>query len=376
LLRGGWAPEPFRQFVLKVNGRCNLACTYCYVYEMADASWRNKPRMISAQTLDCTARRIAEHANAHQLAGVEVVLHGGEPLLCGISFIEDAVSRLRSALPAATTLSVRLQTNGTLLTPDILDALLGCRVKVGVSFDGTAGSHDARRVHADGRGSHHQVTRALQLLAAQPYAGVFSGILCTIDVSSDPAQTYESLAAFSPPRIDFLLPHGNWGNPPAAGHGKWLATAFDCWYGDGRTRVRLFEEIIRLLLGSHSTSEMIGLSPVALIVIDTDGSMEQVDTLKSAFPGAPATGMSVYAQSFDDALTLPAIAARQIGTRALADSCLACPVLEVCGGGYFPHRYRPGSGFRNPSVYCADLRYLISHISRRILADLAQRRAC
>jgi len=379
LLRAGWAPEPFRQFILKLNGRCNLACTYCYVYEMADTSWRSKPRMISAQTLDCTARRIAEHAVAHELAEVEVVLHGGEPLLCGVSFIDDAVSRLRNALPAAIRLSVRLQTNGTLLTPAVLDTLVKRDVRVGVSFDGTARSHDARRVHADGRGSHGEVTRALQLLATRPYAGVFSGILATIDVTSDPVQTYESLAAFSPPRIDFLLPHANWENAPVAGHGQWLAAAFDRWYDGAETRVRLFEEIIRLLLGSHSTSEMIGLSPVALIVIDTDGSMEQVDTLKSAFPGAPATGMSVYSQSFDDALTLPSIAARQIGIRALADSCLACPVREVCGGGYFPHRYRQASGFRNPSVYCTDLRHLISHIGRRIradLADLAERNAC
>ena len=332
--------------------------------------------MISAQTLDRTASRIAEHATAHQLADVEVVLHGGEPLLCGVSFIDDAVSRLRATLPAAIRLSVRLQTNGTLLTTAVLDTLLERGVKVGVSFDGMARSHDARRVHADGRGSHHEVTRALRLLATEPYARTFSGILCTIDVTADPGRTYESLAAFSPPRIDFLLPHANWQTPPIAGHGQWLAAAFDRWYDGAETRVRLFEEIILLLLGGQSTSEMIGLSPVALIVIDTDGSMEQVDTLKSAFPGAPATGMSVFAHSFDDALALPSIAARQIGIRALADGCLACPVHEVCGGGYFPHRYRPGSGFRNPSVYCADLRHLISHIGRRIRTDLLACRAC
>jgi uncharacterized protein len=104
--------------------------------------------------------------------------------------------------------------------------------------------------------------------------------------------------------------------------------------------------------------------------------VEQVDTLKSAFPGAPATGMSVFAHSFDDVLALPSIAARQIGTRALADCCLTCPVHRVCGGGYFPHRYRSGSGFKNPSVYCADLRYLISHIGRRIRAELLERRSC
>jgi uncharacterized protein len=342
---------------------------------MADESWRNKPRVISEDVLDQTAARIAEHVSQHRLASVEVILHGGEPLLSGAPFISDVVGRLRRALPTVA-LSVRLQTNGTLLSTKILDVLLDHDVKVGVSFDGTVSSHDARRIQPNGRGSHAEVTAALRRLAAEPYVSIFSGLLCTIDINSDPVRTYEALAEFSPPRIDFLLPHANWSARPAAGHGEWLAAAFDRWYQGGETRVRLFEEIIRLLAGGHSTTEMIGLSPVALVVIDTDGSIEQVDTLKSAFPGAPEIGMGVFTHSFDDALGHPAIAARQIGIRALSDSCLSCPVHKICGGGYFPHRYHPASGFRNPSVYCDDLRQLIVHICRRVGANPAPRQPC
>ena len=36
----GHQPIPFRQFILKVHSRCNLSCSYCYVYEMADQAWR------------------------------------------------------------------------------------------------------------------------------------------------------------------------------------------------------------------------------------------------------------------------------------------------------------------------------------------------
>ncbi len=281
-----------------------------------------------------------------------------------------AVARLRHLLPARTALITTLQTNGTLLTARVLDTLLEHRVRVGVSLDGTPGTHDSRRRHADGRGSHHEVATALRLLGSARYAPVFAGILCTIDVTADPVLTYEALARFSPPRVDFLLPHANWASPPATGHGEWLAAAFDRWYAGAETGVRLFAEIIHLLLGGSSATEVIGLSPTALIVIDTDGSMEQVDTLKTAFPGAPETGMNVGAHSFDDALAHPGIAVRQRGAAALASTCLACPVHKTCGGGYYPHRYHPASGFGNPSVFCADLRHLITHISRRIAADL------
>jgi uncharacterized protein len=378
----GWTEYPFRQFVLKIHSRCNLSCAYCYVYEMADQSWRDKPQIISLSTLKQVALRIAEHATVHQLPAVELILHGGEPLLCGESFIRATVALLRKSVPAETGLSVRLQTNGTLLTQRMLAMLYEHDIKVGVSVDGTAQTHDARRRYANGRGSYHLVSAALRRLAAEPYSAIYSGILSTVDVSADPIETYESLVEFAPPRIDFLLPHANWSVPPPKAHavryGEWLAEVFDRWYGrrTPETQVRLFEEIIHLLLGGHSSSEMIGLSPVALIVVDTDGSIEQVDTLKSAFAGAPNTGMNVFAHSFDDVLTHPAIVARQIGDRALSDICRTCPVGKVCGGGYYPHRYSPREGFRNPSVYCGGLRHLIEHIARRIRTDLQGRSAC
>jgi uncharacterized protein len=45
--------------------------------------------------------------------------------------------------------------------------------------------------------------------------------------------------------------------------------------------------------------------------------------------------------------------------------------MEICGGGLYPHRYREGAGFRNPSVYCADLLRLITHVTERVTSDLA-----
>src|SRR5262249_15228527 len=78
-----WRPPPIRQFVLKVHSRCNLACDYCYVYRMADQTWRDQPLAMSRETLRLAADRIAEHAARHRLSRVGVVLHGGEPLLAG-----------------------------------------------------------------------------------------------------------------------------------------------------------------------------------------------------------------------------------------------------------------------------------------------------
>src|SRR5690606_34262130 len=130
-------------------------------------------------------------------------------------------------------------------------------------------------------------------------------------------------------------------------------------------------EILHLLLGGASATELVGLSPAAMIVVETDGAIEQSDLLKSVYDGAAATGLHVLRDSFDDALRLPAIAARQLGRAALAGRCRACPISAVCGGGLYVHRYRAGSGFANPSVSCPDLFRLVTRIRSRVAADLA-----
>jgi uncharacterized protein len=250
-----------------------------------------------------------------------------------------------------------------------------------VSVDGLPADHDQHRRFRDGRGSHQEVDRALRLLASPRFRSSYAGLLCTVDPGTDPVATYAALLTHEPPTIDFLLPHANWTTPPPRSsrhptpHGDWLIAVFDRWYGAPRreTRIRLFEEIMNLLLGGSSRSEQVGLSPVAIAVIESDGAIEQVDSLKSTYAGACETGLDVRTDPIDAMLDHPGVVARQLGAAALSDTCAACPVQRICGGGHYAHRYRAGDGFRNPTVYCADLQLLIGHIHRRMSADLSRR---
>jgi uncharacterized protein len=386
LRAGGWRPRPFRDFVLKVHQRCNLACDYCYIYEMADQGWRDRPAVMPEHVVRAAADRIGEHARAHDLPEVRLILHGGEPLLAGPARLRSMVTTLRAALPESCRHTVGLQTNGALLDERMLGVLKDLDVKIGVSLDGPPAAHDSHRRRADGRGSFALVNRALTRLASPENRTAYAGLLCTVDPATDPLECFETLLSYRPPAVDFLLPHANWDQPPAgkiaqagrAGrstpYAEWLIPIFDRWYDADRqeTRVRLFESIIDLILGGASVSEQVGLSPVAVAVVESDGAIEQDDALKSAYAGAGATGLNVLTDPFDAALAHPGIAARQIGLGALADECLACPLHEICGGGHYVHRYRGGDGFRNPSVYCADLRVLITHVRRRVTDGLAR----
>lgn len=51
---------------------------------------------------------------------------------------------------------------------------------------------------------------------------------------------------------------------------------------------------------------------------------------------------------------------------------MACPVREVCGGGYLPHRYGNNKGFNNPSIYCEDLLKIITHIQNHLFNNMSE----
>jgi uncharacterized protein len=378
----GWRPIPFREFVVKVHSRCDLACDYCYMYEMADQSWRDRPRRMSTEIARRTAMRVGEHTRTHQIPSVALILHGGEPLLAGRELITEFVCGTHAAVGSGVQVDVRVQTNGVGLDDSYLRLFNDLDVHVGVSLDGGVEAHDRHRRFPSGRGSYAAVVAGLDRLTRAPFRHLFSGLLCTIDLRNDPVATYKALAEFDPPRIDFLLPHGTWASPPPGRmpgavdtpYADWLIEIFDHWYSAPGTLVRLFEDIMQLLLGSDVPHEMLGLSPTRIVVVETDGSIELADNLKVAYHGAGMTGLHVTKNTLDEALFLPGVVARQLGERSLCPQCRACDVRRVCGAGLYAHRYRPGTGFYNPSVYCPDLIKLIGHIRKIMQADIDVRR--
>ncbi|MEU3000481.1 radical SAM/SPASM protein FxsB, inactivated metallohydrolase extension form [Streptomyces sp. NPDC006995] len=366
---------PFREFVLKVHSRCDLACDHCYVYEHADQSWLTRPKVISDEAISWTARRLAEHATTHALPSVTVILHGGEPLLAGPARLRRVCEELGSALNGIAELDLRIHTNGVQLSPRYLDLFDAFHVRVGISLDGDRAANDRHRRFADGRSSHPMVMRAVGLLREERYRHLDLGLLCTVDIHNDPVAVHDALAALGPPLVDFLLPHATWDDPPARPDGSptayaaWLLAVFDRWSEQGRPMpVRMFSSVLSTLSGGPSLTESLGLAPTDLVVIETDGTLEQVDSLKSAYEGAASTGFDVFRNSFDEVAAHPGVRARQLGLAGVSETCRRCPVVRSCGGGLYTHRYRSGTGFDNPSVYCHDLAALIRGIEERTTA--------
>ena len=313
-----------------------------------------------------------------------MILHGGEPLLAGADHIRHAVDAVRSARPARVMVNAHRPDQRRAPRP----RLPGLFDERGCSGQRQPGRRPGRPTTGTGVGPRagrlDRVRAGLtELIAPRVPATCSTACSARSTCATTPSATYESLLAFAPPAMDFLLPHGNWETPPPgppAGRRRHAVRRL-AHRGlrplvprgpERETQVRLFDEIIRLLLGAPCRQRILGLSAVQPWSSSRPTAASSRWTASSRRttepPGHRCTSAVI---AFDAALMLPSIAARQIGERALSPQCRSCEVRRVCGAGLYPHRYRPGTGFANPSVYCRDLFRLIKHIQHAVSDDVA-----
>ena len=269
---------PIDTVLVKTASRCNIACSYCYVYQLGDQGWRRQPPTMSRSTIDAIVRRLDELRQA-QDRDFAVVLHGGEPLLLEEALLQRLLTRLRARLPAGCTLSV--QTNGTLISDRRLDILADSGATVSVSLDGPAKVNDSRRVRFDQGGTFKATLDGIYRLQRHSSAEqLFSGTLSVVEPSSDPNEVYWFLRRLGVPGMSFLLPDGNHSRLPQGkaateSHeaGTWLARLFDIYMSDpDPVPIRVLDDLVKLMLGGSATKEGMGQDPSAIIIIDSDGT--------------------------------------------------------------------------------------------------------
>lgn len=368
--------RPFHMFIVKVASRCNLNCDYCYVYQSPDKSWQSKPVFLAESTALLIAKRIQEHVATHALSDVSIVLHGGEPLLAGVDRLAAYAETFRSTVSCPTQLAI--QTNGVLIDARTANLLLRYQFRIGISLDGAREHNDRHRQYHNGSSSYGDVVRAIRLLQSRAdYRALLGGVLVVIDVRNPPRDVLAAIEHLGVGSANLLLPDSNYESAPyrpgddPISYGKWLAEFFDIWMERyPHIEIPYFEEIMNLMMGGVSESEEIAALSVDFIVIDTNGDIEAVDTLKMVGRAATSLGLNVATHRFDDALEHPAIYSRMSGFHALCSTCRDCRFLSNCGGGYLPHRYSAANGFVNPSVYCNDLKHLFDRIRARVFAPL------
>ncbi len=346
---------------------------------MGDASWANMPKHMPDETIEAVARALGELSRA-QLRRFAVVLHGGEPLLLGDEKLAFLLAALRTTLSSAYPLSI--QTNGILITKEILDVCSAYETSLGISIDGPRHLHNRHRVGHKGEGTFDSVMAGIERLRNHRDAQVlYAGLLAVIDPTSNPCEVYRFFKELGAPSVDFLYRDGNHSHLPSGKasfqsteYGLWLARLLDIYLADPTPiRIRLLDDMMKLMLGGCGTKEGMGATDFGIVIIDTDGSVTKNDTLKSTFQDADrfATAWSVHRHRLTDVANASEFATYHALQRTTASACLSCPELHVCGGGMPVNRWRDDTGYDNPSVYCADQLLLIGHMRHRLTTLMA-----
>jgi uncharacterized protein len=164
--RANFTPGPL--FTIVPTERCNLACNYC--------SARSHPGR--RERMDWTiAKRILDLIVDFPVEHLQVQFHGGEALL-EVDMLERVITyALQRAGEVGKQVHFRVQTNGTLLTPTVLQRLADLEVGIGLSLDGDQAANNLTRVFPGNKSSYAAVTRTISMLKEKNFE---PGVLCVV----------------------------------------------------------------------------------------------------------------------------------------------------------------------------------------------------
>ncbi|MBN94194.1 MAG: hypothetical protein CL928_08985 [Deltaproteobacteria bacterium] len=146
--------------VLHVAHTCNLGCGYCYAEQ---GLYKGKATLMNEERAHEYVDWLFDQCDP-ETKSLGITFFGGEPLL-NLKVMKSAAAHARERADTDNK-SVRFSvtTNGTLVTPEIVDFLAAIDCVVTVSLDGIGKTNDRLRPFHSGRGSYDLVLDRIQPL--------------------------------------------------------------------------------------------------------------------------------------------------------------------------------------------------------------------
>ena len=146
-------------FTIVTTYACNLACPYCYV-----GKGEILTESMNKHTTDIVTRFVQNETQRNRSKTVNIVLYGGEPLLNSKSCFRILNKLTPWARTHSIDLTTHIDTNGTLLTRNMIEKLSEHTIHVRIAFHGPKEVHDRIRVFKNGKGTYDMLMHALRLL--------------------------------------------------------------------------------------------------------------------------------------------------------------------------------------------------------------------
>jgi len=140
---------------IHITDKCNLRCAYCYLPHMRED--------MSFETGKAVIESIFRSAVLHGYREIKLKYPGGEPILNFPLIFELNGLAASFARQNGISLDSVILSNGTLLTPDMVNAMRHAGIRLMISLDGLGIVHDAHRPYVSGCGSFEDVSRAISI---------------------------------------------------------------------------------------------------------------------------------------------------------------------------------------------------------------------
>lgn len=354
--------QPFTLLVKPAGPDCNLACRYCF-YTPKKALFPDSACRMSEAVLETLCRqylRLRFPVNAF-------AWQGGEPTLMGLDFYKQAVRFQAQYRTEEQSVQNTFQTNAVLINDDWCRFFAENNFLLGISLDGPQDIHDFYRKDHAGRGTY---TRVLQAIERCRKASVEFNILVLLNDRniSRPDLLFDFFTAQGFGFLQFvpcLEPDPENPDRPAPWsitpeqYGRFLCRFFDRWR-DGWTKklsIRTFDNFLNVLAGGPPAECTFARLCSDYIVIEHDGSAYCCD-----FFVTPQTRLGNLLQTPLDQLAASPVKQDFIRRkRRIADACLVCRYLDLCGGGCLKDRLLFTGTERTPSFFCRAYKMFLDH---------------
>ncbi|MFP3593762.1 radical SAM protein [Chryseobacterium sp. SIMBA_038] len=365
-------------FVLKVASRCNLNCSYCYMYNLGDKTYLKQPKFMSVNTITVFAEKLRTYCKENNLNYLQIVFHGGEPLLLSKDFYKQSI-QIFTDIVKDVHFDFVIQTNGVGLNNEWYQLFNDLNIRVGISMDGPQKYHDEYRVFHNGKGSYHEVREAIQL-------GIdngLHGVLSVVNLKISPHELYDEIKGLNVNSFNILLPDGHFDKLPDGLekdkintyqytlYADWLIELFNIWKQDSnRPNIRFFKTLIQLIAGEDEGDQMLGRRLNGVAVLETNGNLEVADSIRACYEGITRNNINIHTNDIDDIFNDTLFQIYINSHDMVCEKCLNCPVYDVCGGGFLGNRYSNDNGFDNPTIYCHDIIKLVTFLQNDLIDSL------
>lgn len=348
--------EDFITPILKVTENCNFSCDFCRYH------LNERKRVMDFETYKAVVGKACDYNMSHGWKHLNVIYHGGEPLLWGIQNFERSVAfqeELKKKHPGISIIN-NIQTNGSLLNQQWIGFLKEKNFHIGVSIDGP----DEINFHKNHSGNNAVIHNIHEL----NHAGCNFGILSVITNAHKgyANQYYDFLIENSIHSVGFCYCVYDDKQGITVDNGilsDFLIAFFNRYYfGNYHLRVREFEYVMQLCLGASTnacTFSFRNKCGYALSILP-NGDVFFCDPYSF---DAKTLGNILINDFFEIQNSKELITIVTDAKESARHECDKCEIHDICGGGCYRHVLSNGK-----NAFCETFKVLYPHI-RQIVSN-------